>query len=164
MERAADQDEDAMQEEPPKPAVVKAKMMPEVTEFMRKRQYHETMIDNGFLSTLARWLKPTPDGSLVSLTVRTGLLKSLELIEADDTLIGALRSSKIGVYIKLLSMHRKETDSNKRLASALVEKWARPIFNSTVNFRAQDEEKVKNMGNASADVVPEQKRPGGVTK
>ena len=85
------------------------------------------------------------------------------------------------MYIKLLSMHRKETDSNKRLASALVEKWSRPIFNSTVNFRAQDvqevvprfsatelaaqaEEKVKNMGNASADVVPEQKRSGGVTK
>ena len=87
MERAADQDEDAMQEEPPKPAVVKAKMMPEVTEFMRKRQYHETMIDNGFLSTLARWLKPTPDGSLVSLTVRTGLLKSLQLIEVHVTLI-----------------------------------------------------------------------------
>ena len=85
------------------------------------------------------------------------------------------------MYIKLLSMHRKETDSNKRLASALVEKWSRPIFNSTVNFRAQDvqevvprfnakelaaqaEEKVKSMGNASADVVPEQKRSGGVTK
>ena len=85
------------------------------------------------------------------------------------------------MYIKLLSMHRKETDSNKRLASALVEKWSRPIFNSTVNFRAQDvqevvprfnakelaaqaEEKVKTMGNASADVVPEQKRSGGVTK
>ena len=96
-------------------------------------------------------------------------------------LIGALRSSKIGVYIKLLSMHRKETDSNKRMASALVEKWSRPIFNSTVSFRAQDveavqprfnahelaaqaEEKVKSMGNTSADVVPEQKRSGGVTK
>jgi len=181
MEKAADQDDDALQDTPPQPAVAKTQMMPEVQEFMRKRQYHETMIDNGFLSTLARWLKPTNDGSLVSLTVRTGLLKSLELIEADDTLIGALRSSKIGVYIKLLSMHRKETDSNKRLASALVEKWSRPIFNSTVNFRAQDvqevvprfsatelaaqaEEKVKNMGNASADVVPEQKRSGGVTK
>eukprot|EP00964_Phaeocystis_antarctica_P063922 scaffold38396_cov65-Phaeocystis_antarctica.AAC.5 len=81
MEKAADQDEDALAETPPKPAVAKTQMMPEVHEFMRKRQYHETMIDNGFLSTLARWLKPTNDGSLVSLTVRTGLLKSLELIE-----------------------------------------------------------------------------------
>jgi len=177
MERAADQDEDAMQEEPPKPAVVKAKMMPEVTEFMRKRQYHETMIDNGFLSTLARWLKPTPDGSLVSLTVRTGLLKSLQLIEADDTLIGALRSSKIGVYIKLLSMHRKETDDNKRMAQSLVEKWSRPIFNSTVNFRSQEveavvpiysatelaaqaEEMVKQVGGASADSEPTVHRSG----
>ena len=81
MEKAADQDEEALAETPPKPAFAKAQMMPEVQEFMRKRQYHETMIDNGFLSTLARWLKPTNDGSLVSLTVRTGLLKSLELIE-----------------------------------------------------------------------------------
>ena len=81
MEKAADLDEDALAETPPRPAIAKTQMMPEVQEFMRKRQYHETMIDNGFLSTLARWLKPTNDGSLVSLTVRTGVLKSLDLIE-----------------------------------------------------------------------------------
>ena len=52
------------------------------------------------------------------------------------------------MYIKLLSMHRKETDSNKRLASALVEKWSRPIFNSTVNFRAQDVQEVVPRFNA----------------
>ena len=40
------------------------------------------------------------------------------------------------MYVKLLSLHRGETESNKRLALALVEKWSRPIFNSTVSFRA----------------------------
>jgi len=141
MEAAADADADALSKDPPEPAVEKARMMPAVTDFMRKRHYHEAMVDNGFLSTVARWLEPTA-GGLVNLTVRTGLLKSLQLIEADDTLVGALRSSKIGVYVKLLSMHRKETDDNKRMARGLVEKWSRPIFGSSASFRAQDVEEV----------------------
>jgi len=141
MEAAADADADALSKDPPEPAVEKARMMPAVTDFMRKRHYHEAMVDNGFLSTVARWLEPTA-GGLVNLTVRTGLLKSLQLIEADDTLVGALRSSKIVVYVKLLSLHRKETDENKRMAQALVETWSRPIFDSSVRVRAADVEAV----------------------
>lgn len=140
MEKAAELDDEALGKEPPQPAIYKAKMMPEVMVFMQKRHYHEVLVDGGMLQTLARWLKPTTDGSLVSLTVRSGLLKSLQYIEADETLIGALKSSKIGVFVKLLTMHRKETDDNKRMALSLVEKWSRPIFGSSVAFRSQEVE------------------------
>jgi len=142
MEQAAEKDVDALAKEEPEPAVYKAMMLPEVLNFMRKRHLHEVMIDLGFLTTLAKWLQPTADGALVNMTVRTGLLKALQLIEADDALVGALRTSKIGVYVKLLSMHRKETDDNKRMARGLVEKWSRPIFGSSASFRAQDVEEV----------------------
>jgi transcription factor SPN1 len=137
MEAAADRDDELLEQQ--EPAIEKAQMMPEVAAFMRKRHYHEVMVDRGFLAAAARWLKPM-EGALVNLTVRTGLLKSLQLIEADDTLIGALRSSKIGVYVKLLSLHRKETDQNKRLAQNLVETWSRPIFGANDKMRAEDVE------------------------
>ena len=52
-------------------------MVSEVESMLRKKQYHEIMIDNQMLSTLARWLRPMPDGSLVSLQVRRALLSSL---------------------------------------------------------------------------------------
>ena len=91
-------------------------------------QYHEVMVDHGMLSTLARWLRPMQDGNLVGLEVRTSLLKGLLRLDVDETVLGSLRSSGIGKYIKLLSLHKRETKSNRRVAMQLIEKWSRPIF------------------------------------
>ncbi len=77
------------------------------------------------LGTLGRWLKPMPDRSLVSLQVRKALL-------------GALRSSGIGKYVKLLTLHTKELPENKRLALQVVEKWSRPIFGTSDKYHAAD--------------------------
>ena len=43
-------------------AVMKVAMMAEVAALMRKRHYHEAMIDCGILTSLAQWLKPMDDG------------------------------------------------------------------------------------------------------
>lgn len=76
MEAAADRDDELLEQQ--EPAIEKAQMMPEVAAFMRKRHYHEVMVDRGFLAAAARWLKPM-EGALVNLAVRTGLLKSLQV-------------------------------------------------------------------------------------
>ena len=36
--------------------------MAEVAAMLRKRHYHEAMIDCGMFSSLAQWLKPMDDG------------------------------------------------------------------------------------------------------
>mmetsp|Transcript_28766 Transcript_28766/g.47668 ORF Transcript_28766/g.47668 Transcript_28766/m.47668 type:complete len:411 (-) Transcript_28766:64-1296(-) len=142
MEQAAERDDEACQADVPEPAVHKVQMLKEVVEFLKKRHLHETMIDQGMLGTIAKWLRPMPDGSLVSMQVRTHLLQSLTLFEVDETVLGALKSSKLGKYVKLLALHCKEHFRNKQTAKALIEKWQRPIFQSSVAFHATDVEKV----------------------
>lgn len=138
MEVAADRDEEACKQDDPTPAVHKLAMLREVTGLMQKRHAHDALVDVGMLSTISRWLKPLPDGSLVTLQVRTALLHSLNLLEIDETTLGALRSSGIGKYVKLLSLHAKELLKNRRQADALIEKWSRPIFGSSAQFIAAD--------------------------
>jgi len=138
MEQAVKDDDNATKADIPQPAIHKAAMLPQVFEFLQKRHLHETMMDRGMLSTLAAWLKPMPDGSLVNLQVRTKLLEALELFEVDETVLGSLRSSGLGKYIKLLSLHSKETMRNRRRAVSLMEKWKRPIFQSSTTYNASD--------------------------
>lgn len=41
------------------------------------------------------------DGSLVNMDVRRRVLQSLLLLPVDETMLGALRSSGIGKYVKV---------------------------------------------------------------
>ena len=83
---------------------------------MRKKHYHEAMVDCGMLTSLANWLKPMDNGSLVNIDVRRGVLQSLLMLPVDETMLGSLRSSNIGKYVKLLTLHAKEKPDNKRTA------------------------------------------------
>ena len=79
-----------------------------------------------------------PDGSLVSLSVRKGVLAGLLRLEIDETVLGSLRSSGIGKYIKLLTLHKREVAENKKVATTLIEKWSRPIFRTSDKVVAAD--------------------------
>ena len=138
MEEAAELDDEALKAEPPRPALAKVAMLNEVTGIIVKKQYHEVMIDHGMLSTLSRWLRPMHGGVLVSLEVRTGILSSLLRFDVDETVLGSLRSSQIGKFVKLLSLHKRETQNNRRVANQLIEKWSRPIFQTSDKVQAKD--------------------------
>ena len=166
MEEAARLDDEALKAETP--ATQKAALMTEVVEFVRKRcaaaaaaqlfsparksrraiflsaspgrslrNLHECMLDRGVLERLRKWIEPSP-GALVNLHVRSGVLNALNMFEVDDVLQSALRTSQVGRYVKLLSVHPKETPQNRRLATALVEKWLRRIFGNSAEFRSSD--------------------------
>jgi len=136
MEKAGEEDTEALNNK--QPAIAKVAMLPEVTAMLRKNHYHEAMIDCGMLTSLAQWLKPMDDGSLVNLQVRRGVLAGLTLLPVDETMLGSLRSSNIGKYVKLLTLHCKENAENKKLATSLVEKWSRPIFRTSTIAQASD--------------------------
>ena len=79
-----------------------------------------------------------PDGSLVSLQVRSGLLQGLVRLDIDETVLGSLRSSGIGKYVKLLTLHKRENAENRKIAVSLIEKWSRPIFRTASKFEASE--------------------------
>jgi len=137
MEQAFRDDNDAIKADPPMPAVHKVALIGEVAIFLQKRHLHESMMDRGMLSTIADWLKPM-EGALVNLEVRSKLLEALALFDVDETTLGSLRSSGIGKYVKMLSLHKRETPKNKRRATALIEKWMRPIYQSSTTYSAAD--------------------------
>lgn len=138
MDTAAERDDAACRSGGCEPAVNKVAMLPEVLRMLGKRHLHEVMIDQGMLTTLASWLKPMPDGSLVSLQIRSDLLKALAVLEIDETVLGSLRSSGLGKYVRLYSLHQRETQPNRKQANALVEKWKRPIFGSSMAYSAAE--------------------------
>jgi len=138
MEEAVEDDDKAAASDPPRPALSKVAMLPEVEAILRKKHYHEVMIDHGMLSTIARWLRPMPDGSLVSTPVRKALLLALTRFDIDETVLGSLRSSGLGKYVKLLTLHKKEVLENRKMALSLVEKWSRPIFQTSDKVHATD--------------------------
>lgn len=138
MQEAAEADEAAAASDPPAPAVHKVGMLEDVIALLRKKQYHEVMIDMSMLTTLASWLRPMQDGTLVSVMIRKALLTQLLRFEIDETTLGPLRSSGIGKYVKLFSMHKKETLENRKMALSLVEKWSRPIFQTSDKVRAEE--------------------------
>ncbi len=142
MEDAARADDEAVTLPEPMPAIHKVALLGEVVAMLRKRHLHEVMIDMGIFQNLSHWLRPMPDGSLVSLQIRTKLLSALTLLDVDETVLGSLRSSGIGKFVKMYSMHPRETPATKKVAQAIIEKWARPIFRTSVRFEATEVPKV----------------------
>jgi len=137
MEQAHNEDKDALRNK--KPGLSKVKMLPEVQSFFQKQYVRESLftekndgegasIASGGVSVLKqcrKWLTPLPDGSLPNLKIRDGLLKSLEKLELGEEL---LRRSGIGKAVMVLSKHRTESQPNKKICRALIQKWSRPIF------------------------------------
>ena len=99
--------------------------------------------------------------------VRIDLLRSLALLEVDETVLGSLRSSGLGKFVRLYSLHQKETAANKKQANALVEKWKRPIFGSSMAYSAAEVPVFEGRSAAellaSAEVDPHRQPPAKVT-
>ena len=135
MEMAADKDEKSNQEQ--KPCIAKLGLMNMVYEQLTKRKYQAEYLDHGVLGVLKEWLKPMPDGSLPNVLVRTKVLGILEALPINLELPDRkeqLRSSQLGKLVMFLSKNKDETPDNRKRATQLVQRWARPIFELSTRY------------------------------
>ncbi|GHP08417.1 hypothetical protein PPROV_000715600 [Pycnococcus provasolii] len=135
MEMAADKDEKSNQEQ--KPCIAKLGLLNMVYEQLTKRKYQAEYLDHGVLGVLKEWLKPMPDGSLPNVLVRTKVLGILEALPINLELPDRkeqLRSSQLGKLVMFLSKNKDETPDNRKRATQLVQRWARPIFELSTRY------------------------------
>jgi len=129
-----------------KPAINKLKMLDEVVSQASKIHIQETMLDFGLLRAIKEWLTPLPDGSLPNIAIRTALFKLLgQLPVGEDRLRD---SGGLGHRLNNLYQHASEAPSNKALLRNLFEKWLRPMFGQTTDYRElanAEEEKAREM-------------------
>ncbi|XP_010461030.1 PREDICTED: protein IWS1 homolog 2-like [Camelina sativa] len=147
-------EEDAELNRQGKPAINKLKKLSLLTDVLGKKQLQTEFLDHGVLTLLKNWLEPLPDGSLPNINIRAAILRVLTDFPIDLDQFDRreqLKKSGLGKVIMFLSKSEEETNSNRRLAKDLVDKWSRPIFNKSTRF--------EDMRNLDEDRVPYRRPP-----
>ncbi|VFQ97918.1 unnamed protein product [Cuscuta campestris] len=124
LEVVAEEDADLNRQS--KPAIIKLKKLPLLTDVLSKKQLQQEFLDHGVLTLLRTWLEPLPDGSLPNINIRAAILKILtdypiDLEQYDRR--EQLKQSGLGKVIMFLSKSDEETTANRKLAKDLVDKW-----------------------------------------
>ena len=97
---------------------------------MENRAFAYKVVENGILKSVTGWMRPLPSGSFPSFTIRTTLM---ELLLPLPISTHDLKSSGLGKVIRLYVQKLKGDE--RKAARALVQKWIRPIVNSTADYR-----------------------------
>lgn len=128
-------DEDVRAYKRGSPALGKLKMLREVELMTMKVQYRDSLIGSGLLPIFKAWLDPMPDGALPNVQIRTSLLNILSNIPVDDGWVDKLKNSQgLGKVVHFLAKN-DDHRPNQRVAEKLMEKWARPVYQSNDDFR-----------------------------
>lgn len=136
MEVAAEQDRESVLEK--KPAVHKLRMLKEMTEKLKEVDLHEAFLRHGLLKVLASWLSLLPDHNLPNTTVRTAVIDAVRLLPVETDLTDRkeeLKRSGLGRIVMFLSTLPEETPANRKKCKDLVEKWSRPVYELSSQYR-----------------------------
>ena len=136
MAEAAQADVVAREQKPPRPAMHKLKLLPEVTALLNRnsREVESAIVDpeNNLLESVRFFLEPLSDGSLPAYNIQRELFAALAKLPVDKE---ALISSGIGKVVLFYTKSKVPTDNIKLQAERLVTDWTRPILKRSDNFR-----------------------------
>ena len=136
MAAAAEKDNDARTADPPRPAMHKLKLLPEVTAFLNRngRDMENAIVDpeTNLLQAVRFFLEPLGDGSLPAYSIQRDLFAALQRLPVNkDTLI----SSGLGKVVLFYTKSKKLELGIKRSAERLLAEWTRPILKRSDNYR-----------------------------
>lgn len=136
MAEAADLDVKARDSKPPKPAMHKLRLLPEVTALLNRnsREVENAIVDpeNNLLESVRFFLEPLSDGSLPAYNIQRELFASLARLPIDKE---SLISSGIGKVVLFYTKSKKPELSIKRAAERLLGEWTRPILKRSDDYR-----------------------------
>lgn len=136
MSEAAELDVEARNQKPPRPAMHKLRLLPEVTSLLNRnnRDYESAIVDpeNNLLESVRFFLEPLSDGSLPAYNIQRELFACLSRLPIDKE---ALISSGIGKVVLFYTKSKKPEMAIKRQAEKLLGEWTRPILNRTDDYR-----------------------------
>jgi transcription factor SPN1 len=136
MADAAQRDVEARAQDPPKPAMHKLKLLPEVVALLNRngRDIENAIVDpeNNLLESVRFFLEPLRDGSLPAYNIQRELFNSLSKLPIDKD---ALISSGIGRVIIFYTKTKKAELGIRRQAERLLAEWTRPILKRSDDYR-----------------------------
>jgi hypothetical protein len=110
-------------------------MLDEVQHQLKKRyEVVEQLLESGLLRRVSAWLEPETDGSLPNVRIRTVLYAALGTMPIHEELLR--NSNGLGKRLMKNWASADETDANKRVLHALLEKWMRPILGASTDYAA----------------------------
>ena len=136
MAKAAQTDNEARMSEPPRPAMQKLKLLPEVSAFLNRngRDMENAIVDpeSNLLQAVRFFLEPLNDGSLPAYNIQRDLFAALARLPiSKDSLI----SSGLGKVVLFYTKSKKLELGIKRQAERLLAEWTRPILKRSDNYR-----------------------------
>ncbi|WVQ85583.1 hypothetical protein IAT38_007749 [Cryptococcus sp. DSM 104549] len=132
MLKAADKDEEANKNK--MPGTAKLAMLDEVMAVLRNTTLWQSIVDNGVLEAVKRWLEPLPDRSLPSVGIQKAIFEVLPKMDLDTT---TLKECRLGPIVLFYTKTKRVTPAINRQADALVQAWSRPIIKRPANFRSK---------------------------
>ncbi|WWC87996.1 uncharacterized protein L201_002898 [Kwoniella dendrophila CBS 6074] len=129
---AADKDEAANRQK--LPGTAKLAMLDEVMGVLRNTTLWQSIVDNGVLEAVKRWLEPLPDKSLPSVGIQKAIFEVLPKMDLDTT---TLKECRLGPIVLFYTKTKRVTPQINRQADALVQSWSRPIIKRPANFRSR---------------------------
>ncbi|KAL8773931.1 MAG: hypothetical protein Q9209_001361 [Squamulea sp. 1 TL-2023] len=158
MAEAAENDVHARTQKPPKPAMHKLRLLPEVTSLLNRnnREIESAIVDpeNNLLESVRFFLEPLSDGSLPAYNIQRELFAALARLPIDKE---ALISSGIGKVVLFYTKSKKPEPGIKRQAERLLGEWTRPILKRSDNYRK------RNIETADYDPTRLPLRPNGAS-
>ncbi|KAI9729253.1 MAG: Transcription factor iws1 [Cirrosporium novae-zelandiae] len=134
MTEAAQADTIARSSKPPKPAMHKLKMLPEVVALLNKNTHVDQLVDpeTNLLEAVRFFLEPLDDGSLPAYNIQRDLFSALaKLPITKETLV----ASGIGKVTLFYTKSKRPELGIKRQAERLLGEWTRPILKRSDDYR-----------------------------